>query len=94
MSGDDYYPIPGQFADKLVYLVLLVGIKAIGWFVQQHYGRLVDYRLGQSDPAFETLGQGVDSLPPDLLQFQLAAQLLQALLQLPALQTADAADKT
>ena len=48
--------------DELAHLMLLVGIEAVGRFVQHQHVGVVQQRLRQPDPAAVALGESVDRL--------------------------------
>ena len=50
-------------------------------------------RLGQADPALETLGQGIDGLFQDRLQMHIVDDIVQALLAMGALHAAHVGDE-
>ena len=82
VGGDDDDAVTGEVADELANVVFLVGVEAVGGFVEnQHFGVMND-RLGQADAALESFGERVDGLVTDLRQFDFADHLGDTLLLL------------
>src|ERR1700761_2614059 len=61
MGGDKNRALPRHRVDQLTHGVLLIGVEAIGRFVQHQHRRIVNDRLGKADAATQTLGQGIDA---------------------------------
>ncbi|MCY1437358.1 hypothetical protein D9M71_535160 [compost metagenome] len=73
--------------------MLLVGVEAIGRLVEDQHLRIMQDRLSQADAALEALGQGLDGLLADVLQFQLRNDTSNPLAPLDTPEAAHAGDE-
>ena len=73
MGGDHYHLVAAfsQLLNQTADVVLLVWVQTVGWLIQNQYLRVVQDGLGQTNTAFEALGQGLDALAEYALQLNL-----------------------
>ncbi len=93
MGRDDDGLFRRHAADQLAHAVLLIGIEAVGRLVHHQDRRIVQDRLGEADAALEALGQSVDRLLQDRLEFGLGGGFGGALLGFRAGKAADLRDE-
>ena len=83
----------GQALDQLAHLVLLVGVEAVGGFVENQHLGVMQNRLGQADAALEAFRQGFDALFQHGVQLDLSDCFGHPLTLLGAFETAHLGDK-
>lgn len=68
MSGNDHRVIERETFDQFADLADLDGIETVGGFVEDEEFRLVDERIGQTDPLAVAFGKGFDHFPADAFE--------------------------
>ena len=75
MGGNNNDFVFGQIADQPPHMVLLVGVQAVGGFIQDQHLGVVQNGLSESHAAFEALGKRVNGLFADTAQINIVDNL-------------------